>query len=150
MALLSLKDRKTIEDRFKKELKNEVTLSLFTTRTGGLTIPGRECAYCPQTEELLDEVSSLSPKLKLIKYDFFDQASEAQARGVSRIPAILFGSNGESNIKYYGVPAGHEFATLLEDIILLSRKVSPLTLLTRKLLRKIDTDVHVQVFVTPT
>ena len=150
MPLLSPSDRKTLEDRFKRELKGEVSVAIFTTKSGLLAIPGRDCAYCPQVEELLDEVSSLSPKIQLQKYDYFDQQDEAQARGVQRIPAVLLESDGQSNIKYYGVPAGYEFVTLVEGIISLSKKVSPFTLMTRKLLRKIDTDVHIQVFVTPT
>ena len=44
---------------------------------------------------------------------------------------------------------GYEFATIIEDIKTLSRGVSPLSMDTRKRLRKINQKVHIQVFVTP-
>ena len=152
MPVLQPQDQQTLKARFKKELKRPVTINLFTVRTAGLLIlPGRECPTCPQAQELLEEVTSLSPNLHLEAYDFYTQPEVAQAQGVDRIPCITF-TAGEQlfpNLKYYGVPAGYEFAALLEDIITLSRNVSPLRLPTRKALRKLDKEVHMQVFVTP-
>ena len=150
MPIIPEKDQQTLKDRFKRELKNDVSIKVFTQKTFGLTIPGRECRYCDDTQQLLEEVTSLSPKLHLDTKDFYSQAQEAREAGVERIPAVVMSANGASNIKFYGIPLGHEFTTVLEDLVTLSRGVSPLSLDTRKKLKKVKEDVHIQVFVTPT
>ncbi len=150
MPIMPDKDQKALKDRFKRELKNDVTIRLFTQKTFGLTIPGRECRYCDQTQQLMEELATLSPKLHLEVKDFYSQTQEAKDAGVERIPAILLTATGGSNVKFYGIPAGHEFANVLEDIVTLSRGVSPLSMETRKKLKQVKEAVHIQVFVTPT
>ncbi|MBI4199531.1 MAG: thioredoxin family protein [Chloroflexi bacterium] len=148
MPFISEKDRAMLKDRFKRELKSEVTVRLFTLRTFGLTIPGRECRYCDDTQKLMEELTSLSPKLRLGIKDFYASPDEARAAGVERIPALVFGSDG-ANVKFYGIPLGREFAVIVEDLFTLSRGVSPLSLPTRKKLKQVTADVRIQVFVTP-
>ena len=155
MPFISDKDLVKLKDRFKRELKNEVTITLFTQQTFGLTIPGRECRYCDDTQRLMEELTSLSPKLHLEIQNFYSQAQDAREAGVERIPAIVISSNGmsttqRSNVKFYGMPLGLEFPIVLEDLITLSRGVSPLSLETRKKLKQIKENVHIQVFATPT
>ncbi len=150
MPVMPDKDQKALKDRFKRELKNDVTIRLFTQKTFGLTIPGRECRYCDQTQQLMEELATLSPKLHLEVKDFYSQTQEAKDAGVERIPAILLTATGGSNVKFYGIPAGHEFANVVGDIVTLSRGVSPLSMETRKKLKRVKEAVHIQVFVTPT
>lgn len=152
MAVLSPEDTQTLKTRFRKDLKQDVTLTLFTVRSAGLLIvPGRECPTCPQVREILEEVVALTPKLRLEQIDFYTEAEEAQRRGIERVPCISMAVPGqeEPRLRYYGTPSGYEFATLVDDIVTLSRAVSPLQLPTRKILRKLEQDVHIQVFVTP-
>ncbi len=150
MPFISEQDQRALRDRFKRELKKDVTVRLFTQKTFGLTIPGRECRYCDDTQKLLEELATLSPKLHIEVKDFYSQAQAAKAAGVERIPALILATGDSSNIKFYGIPMGHEFVSILEDIVTLSRGVSPLALDTRKKLKKLKEDVHIQVFVTPT
>ncbi len=150
MPIMPDKDQKALKDRFKRELKNDVTIRLFTQKTFGLTIPGRECRYCDQTQQLMEELATLSPKLHLEVKDFYSQTQEAKDAGVERIPAILLTATGGSNVKFYGIPAGHEFANVVGDIVTISRGVSPLSMETRKKLKQVKEAVHIQVFVTPT
>ena len=150
MPIMPDKDQKALKDRFKRELKNDVTIRLFTQKTFGLTIPGRECRYCDQTQQLMEELATLSPKLHLEVKDFYSQTQEAKDAGVERIPAILLTATGGSNVKFYGIPSGHEFANVVGDIVTLSRGVSPLSMETRKKLKQVKEAVHIQVFVTPT
>jgi len=150
MAIISENDKKDLKRRLKKELKSDVTIKLFTQKASFLTIPGRpDCPYCAQTQQLMEEVVELSPKLKLEVFDFYGQSDEAKAHGVEHIPAIVLSANEDSNIKYYGIPSGYEFATVLEGIINISKGVSHLSVDTRKTLRKVNQPVHIQVFVTP-
>ena len=152
MPIISEQDRKTLQTRFKKDLKRNVTLTLYTVRSvGRLVLPGRECQTCSQTEELLTEMTEISPHVSLVIKDFYVEAEETQAKGIDRIPCITLHAEGDepSNLQFYGIPAGFEVVTLIEDIVAASRGVSPLQLTARKALRKLETKVHLQVFVTP-
>lgn len=152
MPFIQEKDTQGLKDRLRKDLKQDVKLRLFTQRSLalGLTIPGRECAGCEDTQKLMQELVELSPKLKLEVVDYYSQAPLVKEAGVERIPALVMSTGAAANVKFYGVPLGMEFAALLETIFTLSRGVSPLALDTRKKLKQIKEPVHIQVFVTPT
>ena len=150
MPIIAEKYQDTLKERLKRELKKDVTITLFTQRTLGLTIPGRECRHCDDTQKLMEELTALSPKLHLLTKDFYTSTEEARESGVERIPAIILTADATSNVRFFGIPLGYEFATILDDLVTLSRGVSPLTLESRKKLRRVKEDVHIQVFVTPT
>ena len=153
MAILSDSDRKTLETRFKKDVKRDVAITLYTVRSvGGLILPGRDCPTCPQTELLLTEVAATSRRLHLTVKDFYADAEEAREQGVERVPCITLHAEDDDpcNLRFYGIPSGYEILTLVEDIVTAARGVSPLQMNTRKALRKLEKPVHLQVFVTPT
>lgn len=149
MSIIPDGEKKDLKRRLRKELKRDVTIKLFTRRASALTIPGRECPYCAQTQQLLEELVGLSPMLKLEVYDFYTQLEEVRDHKVERIPAIVIGADGNSNLKFYGIPAGYEFVTILEGVVAISKGVSRLSVDSRKKLRRINQPVHIQVFVTP-
>lgn len=153
MPLLSDQDRKALETRFKKDVKRDVTMTLYTVRNvSGLILPGRECPTCPQTEQFLTEVAAASKHVHLTVKDFYADDDDAREHGIERVPCITLHGEGEeaSNLRFYGIPAGYEVLTLIEDIIAASKGTSPLQLTTRKALRRLENPVHLQVFVTPT
>ena len=149
MPIIADRDRDDLKREFRKELKKDLTIRLFTQGSSLLTIPGRECQYCPKTQQLMEELTALSPKLHLEVYDFYSEADEKTAYGVERIPAIVMGDDSNGRLKFYGIPMGNEFPIIVEGIKTLSRSVSPLSMDTRKRLRKVNQPVHIQVFVTP-
>jgi glutaredoxin-like protein len=53
-------------------------------------------------------------------------------------------------VRYFGIPAGYEFSTLVEDLIDVSKGTTKLREKTREILATVDQDLHIQVFVTPT
>ena len=150
MALIPNRDRDDLKREFRKELKNDVTIRLFTQGSSLLTVPGQECKYCPQTQQLMEELTALSPKLNLQVYNFYSQTEEAAKYGVERIPAVVMGENGDGRLKFYGIPMGNEFPIIIEGIKTISRGVSPLSMDSRKKLKRVNHPVHIQVFVTPT
>ena len=151
MPILQANEQQAVRKRFDIELKRDVHIALVTQRDiGGLFIPGRECKSCGPTQQLLEEVSDLSPKIHLELVDYYGDEEGARARGVQKIPAIIIGSDGPENVRFYGLPAGHEFAVLLDTIIASSSNRSSLQLETRRRLKNLQDDVHIQVFVTPT
>ena len=150
MAIIPDRERDDLKREFRKDLKKDVTIRLFTQGSSALTVPGRgNCQYCPQTQELMEELTGLSPKLHLEIYDFHSQHEERDKYGVEQIPAIVMGDDDNARIKFYGIPMGYEFPVILENIKTLSRGVSPLTMDSRKKLRKVNQAVHIRVFVTP-
>ena len=149
-SLISEQDKTQLRRTFRKDLKRQVQLRLFTQKQSLLTIPGRECPYCPQTELLMEELAGLTPKIALETVDFYGQPDIARAQEVTRIPAIVLSADETARVKFYGAPLGYEMATIVEDIKTISRGVSPLSMDSRKKLRQLNQDVHIQVFVTPT
>jgi glutaredoxin-like protein len=98
----------------------------------------------------MQELAGLDPRLHLDVRSVAGDPTAARALDIEHLPALLIGRDGESNLRYYGIPSGFEFATLLEDLIAVSRSDSGLSAQTKTALAGLQHDVHVQVFVTPT
>lgn len=113
------------------------------------------CEYCEQTRQLLEEIVPLNSLLKMEHYDLNEHESLVEQFNVTETPAIvLAGVVGadrvDYGIRFYGIPAGHEFTSLINGIILVSRKESGLKPATRSFLGKLNKDILLRVFVTPT
>lgn len=150
MGLLKPKDQEALRRKFEKELVGDVTLTLFTTSRAGLALPGADCETCEATQQLLEELAALDPRIHLRVRSIVTDAEEARAAGVEGVPAILIGEDGQARARYYGIPAGLEFAVLVEDIVAASRADSGLKPQTRQALARLQRPVHIRVFVTPT
>ena len=149
-ALIQDQQKAQLKRTFRKDLKAEVELRLFTQRPSPIAVPGRECRYCAQTQQMLEELVALSPKLHLETIDIYAQPDLARDEGISRVPALAFGVKGKAKLRFFGIPMGYQLAVVVENIKTISRGVSPLSMDTRKKLREINQPVHIQVFVTPT
>ena len=156
-ALIPDQEKAQLKRSFRKDLKAEVRLRLFTQRPSPIAVPGRECKYCLQTQQMLEELAALSPKIHLETVDIYAQPDLARDAGITRVPAIAFGIDGQQNggqkfspkLRFFGIPMGYQLAVVIENIRTISRGVSPLSMATRKKLRGINQPVHIQVFVTP-
>ncbi|MEM4410028.1 MAG: thioredoxin family protein, partial [Candidatus Caldarchaeum sp.] len=125
------------------KLEKKVTMNVFTQEF--------ECQYCREMRELAGELQELADgKIKLNVYDFEKDAKLAEKWGVDKIPALLLHGEREYNVRFFGLPAGYEFITLIEDLIDVSKGYSRLSPAVRDRVSKIDKPVHIQVFVTPT
>ena len=148
-AAISAQQRNQLRRTFRKDLKSPVKLRLFTQTPSPITIPGRECPSCSQTRQLIEEVSSASPKVELEVHEFYAEASLAQSWSVERIPALLIGDQDLPRMKFYGAPLGHQMAAIVESIRAVSRGTSPLSTENRRKLRQVNRPVHLQVIVSP-
>jgi glutaredoxin-like protein len=113
------------------------------------------CATCHDTRQLLEEVVALSPKLGLTVYDLQADGKIAGQYRVDKAPAFVVASKEaeqlvDTGIQYAGIPSGHEFTTLIQDIVLVSSRDSGLKPATREFLKTLQSPIHLQVFVTPT
>jgi alkyl hydroperoxide reductase subunit AhpF len=88
-------------------------------------------------------------------YDLTNDAELARLYNVDKAPGIVIAAkNGDQiedyGIRYAGIPAGHEFSSLIQGLILVSGRDSGLSQQTRDYLSKLTMPVFLQVFVTPT
>jgi len=135
------KEKKLIADVF-KALSHPVKLVNFTQEV--------ECPFCQETRRLLGGLSGLSDLVSLEVYDFQVDKQKAQAYAVDKIPATVVEGKKDYGVRYYGAPAGYEFAALLADMVNVSRGQTDLKPQTKEALSKIEKPVHLQVFVSPT
>jgi alkyl hydroperoxide reductase subunit AhpF len=150
MPILSPADQEYLRQVFVERLRDPITIQLFTQRVTQISIPGYECATCRETNQLLEEVAALSEKITLEMYDLLQEGAKAREAGVEEIPAIILKGHNKGTLRFIGVPAGYEFATLIEDIIDVSRGTTELSPLSRETLAMLAQPVHIKVFVTPT
>ena len=150
MPMIPEKDRQTLRDLFDKKLTGDVTITYFTQHESILIVPGMECAYCKETRELLEEVTGLSEHLHLVVKDFVTDQEEAERMGIERIPAFVLEGKNKGRMRYTGIPAGYEFATLIEDLIDASTGEVDVSEKTAEALGHVDQDLRIEVFVTPT
>jgi alkyl hydroperoxide reductase subunit AhpF len=104
---------------------------------------------------MVEEVTALSDKIHLSIYDLEDDQAVAGQYKVDKAPGIVIaGREGEQvldyGIRFTGIPSGHEFSSLIHDMILVSGRDSGLSPQTKEILKGLDKPVHLQVFVTPT
>lgn len=141
MSLLSARDRQAIKDRL-EEMTEPVRLVNFTQEL--------ECPGCRETGMLLKELVELSDKLALVQHNYQLDREQVAAFKIDRIPATAVVGAKDYGIRFYGLPAGYEFATLLDDIIFVSKGASGLSAAAVERVRAIDKPVHLEVLVTPT
>jgi glutaredoxin-like protein len=141
MTFIQDKDRTVIQTRF-EEIDHPVKLINFTQEL--------ECMYCSETRKLMEEVAELSDKLTLEVYNFVNDAEAVKKYSIDKIPATVIVGEQDYGIRFFGIPSGYEFGTLIEAIIMVSKGDSGLKPETRETLAKLAEPVHLQVFVTPT
>ncbi|MFB0517106.1 MAG: thioredoxin family protein [Candidatus Neomarinimicrobiota bacterium] len=141
MVLLNDSVREEIKKRF-VELVNPVKIVNFTQMI--------ECDYCGDTRRIMEEVAGLSDKISLEVFNFIEDKDQAAAYHIDKIPATVVMGERDVGIRFYGIPSGYEFVTLLEDIVMVSEGDSGLAESTRQKLAALTDPVHLQVFVTPT
>ena len=99
---------------------------------------------------MLEELAALSDKLSLEVYDFLLDKEKVAEYGVDKVPATVVCNGKDYGIRYYGMPAGYEFSTVLDAILDVSRGDSGLGAESKARLAQLGQPVHLEVFVTPT
>jgi hypothetical protein len=149
--VIPLKYQEAIKQKFALELVGPVKIDYFTERDLPITVPGRRpCAYCKPVREMLQELAALHDLLSLRVHIFEEALEERRRLGVERIPGIVLRGLNGALFKYYGMPGGTEFTTFLDSIVDISRGEVLLSPESTKELERLDSDVTVRVFVTPT
>jgi len=137
--------REQIEELF-ADLQEPVSILFFEQE---------DCTYCDDTRQLIQEVVDLSDKLDLQVYHLHEDAEIAAQYNVDKTPVlVLAGRDGDEirdyGVRYVGIPAGHEFGSLVNDLMQVSSRDSGLHEKTRQFIQTLTEPLHLQVFVTPT
>jgi len=125
-----------------QSLKDPVKLIVFTQEL--------ECQYCRENRILVEEVVVLSPLLSLEVYNFITDKEKVQEYGIEMVPAIVVIGEKDYGIRFYGVPGGFEFTSLIETIKMVSSGDSGLDDMTKAELKKITKAINIKVFITMT
>ncbi len=154
MDILNKEAKEATQKKFDEEMEEKVSLLLFTQEPSRLILPdylkGQECLFCKETKELITEVGSLSDKIDLEIYDFLADKEKVEEYGIDKIPAIVPLGSQDFGIRFFGIPSGYEYTSLIEAILDVSKGQTSLSQKTKDALKAVDKDIHIQVFVTPT
>src|SRR5450759_3194946 len=140
-ALIGREDRTEIERIFRSELTGDVKVFLFTTKGG--------CLYCGQTRQLLEEIASLTDKIRLQVLDKGEDVSRAVEFAVEVAPTTVIVASNGAKLHYVGMPSGRQMRSLVEDIVDASRGRTEMDEETKGTIRRVSAPAVIKVFVTP-
>ncbi|MCU1383073.1 MAG: glutaredoxin [Acidobacteria bacterium] len=147
MALLSPADQEKLRESF-DEMTTPVRVLFFTQTL--------ECEPCVQTRQILDELPPLSGKIAIEEVNFILEKDKAAQYGIDRVPALALlsenaaGESRDTRIRFLGTPAGYEFISLVQAVMLAGGHASQLTPENRARVEAVTTPTVIQVFSTPT
>ena len=129
------------------DLEGAVRIMFFTKQ--------ETCEYCDEIDQLIGEVAELSDLISVEVHQLADAADLAERYSVKYAPTLVMLSENDQELIDFGVrllgaPAGHEFTTLIHDIMYVSKRRTDLDEDTRSYLRGLSEPLLLQVFVTPT
>jgi glutaredoxin-like protein len=140
--MLGLKERDFLTKEFSQKLVNDVKLVVFTQE-----VP---CIFCKETVEVCQDIASVNPKVKVEVYDYVKDQMKAKELRIDKIPAIAVIGAKDYGVRFYGIPSGYEFTSLIGSILDVSKGDSGLAPKNKELLKTLDRPIHIQVYVTPT
>jgi alkyl hydroperoxide reductase subunit AhpF len=149
MALISASDQNKLREAF-ADMTRRVRLVFFTQTL--------DCDTCVQTRQILDELPLLSDKITIDEVNLILEGEKAAAFGVDRVPAVAITFQQaspddawtDSRIRFLGTPAGYEFISLVQGVLLAGGRPSQLSDASRNRLAAVNRPVTMQVFTTPT
>ena len=141
MALLDEKIKQEVKGVL-GDLPSPVRLVMFTQEF--------ECHFCRETRQLVEEVAGVHDQISAEIYNFMIDKDQAEAYGIDKIPAIAVVGDKDYGIRFFGIPSGYEFSSLIESIKLASTGEPGLSPAGIEFAQGLKDPVHIQVYVTPT
>jgi hypothetical protein len=148
MAIVDDRLREELRSRFSERLQEPVRLQLFIKPgSSRLILPsGVGCPTCPDAREIAEAIAVAGgERISLEVVDI-----TVQPDGVDAVPTMRIGPlEQESRITYQGLPAGFEFATVIDAVERISRSEVGLSQQSLDRLNLIKEPVEVMIFTTP-
>jgi alkyl hydroperoxide reductase subunit AhpF len=144
VALLAEHDRQTVRARL-SAITHPVKVLFFTQ-----TVGAPESALIAR--QIIDEVADLNEKIAVEEVSFVLDKDRAAAFGVQGVPAVALVKDAEdTRIRFLGAPAGYEFVSFVEALVLAGTDESGLRDESKKLIEAhVSEPLDILVFVTPT
>src|SRR5436853_4482957 len=124
MSLISPADQERLKTTF-AEMPRAVRLLFFTQTLG--------CDTCLQARQILDELPVLSDKITIEEVNFVLEPDRAAQYEIDRVPSVAIvgqdeeGHERDSKIRFLGTPAGYEFMSLVQAVLLVGGRPSMLS-----------------------
>ena len=102
------------------------------------------------------ELPPLSDKISIEEVNFVLEKDKAAQYGIERVPALALltrdasGETRDTRMRFLGTPAGYEFVSLVQALMLAGGHDSQLTPANRARIAAVTTATTIQVFSTPT
>ena len=147
MALLSPADQDKLRDAF-HTMTSRVKIVFFTQTLG--------CDTCLQARQIIDELPVLTDKVAIEEVNLVLDTERARQFNVDRAPTrAIVGVDAQdaehdSRIRFVGTPAGYEFISLVQAVLLVGGREGALTPENRQKLAALDEPITIQVYTTPT
>jgi len=146
---------KLLDDQIKEQVKeffSELEAPIKLTFFGS---EERNCEYCKDTLALLEEIAELDEKISIDIKDIDRDKEAVETFKIDTVPVTAITTIKDDKfidygVRYMGIPAGHEFTSLINGIVMVSKQDSGLSPAIRERLAKLDHPVNLKVFVTPT
>ncbi len=148
MSVLPEAVKVRLREELAGRLERPVQLMLYVRPgTGRLILPsGVGCPTCDDARQLAQELHSLDPeRIQLDIIDVSRQTSE-----VMDVPTLTLAACGEEpRIRWQGLPAGYEFATVVDAIERVSSGDHGLSEASMRALERLQEPLEAMVFTTP-
>ena len=141
MGLIGEEDAVEIRERL-SGMVNPVQLIHFTQELN--------LEYGREARQLIEELGGMSDKLSVEVCNFLLDKDHVAEYGIDKVPATVIRNGKDHGIRFYGIPAGYEFSTVLDTILAVSQGDSGLKQESKEKLAAITEPLHLEVFVTPT
>ncbi len=139
MELLDENARHEVAEQL-KSLRIDVNLVYFDRKT----------KMSDNIRKLLQELASVSTKIKVEMHDFENEGELARRLNVDNAPVILIrGQNVRGDPRYYGIPSGYEFGAFLE-VLKIAGGAAGINASASAYFERKDVPTKLEVFVTPT
>jgi alkyl hydroperoxide reductase subunit AhpF len=144
MGLLSEQDRQVVAQHL-AALTQPVTILFFTQTIGA---PDTVLV----TKQILDEIGSLTDKITIEEVNLILDRDRAASYGIEHVPAlVLLRAGADTGIRFLGAPAGYEFLSLIEALVLAGSDDSGLSADSKTLIAAhVREPLELLVFTTPT
>ena len=139
-----------IPEEHREHTKNELAQNLVDPAKVIMFTQEMECQFCSQTKQLVTEITSLSEKIHADVHDFVADSELAKQYGVEEVPAIVILGEKDYGMRFYGLPYGYEFQTLMQGLKIVSQRKTSLLEETKAKLKELRNPLRIQVFVTLT
>ncbi|HLF71322.1 MAG TPA: thioredoxin family protein [Dehalococcoidia bacterium] len=148
--MIPLRDQEAIRQRLARDLTSRVRIDYFMQKPSTVYVSGRfESPYMEDIKALLRELAALNNRISLTVHDLPSEPDAAKELGVDKAPAIVVRGVANRAMRYFGIPAGQMFVTFIDAVVAAAQTTVEVTATTAKQLKRLKTDVRLQIFVTP-